>query len=548
MLEGAPIKFEAVVDVPEGGVLFALPALLVMGLLHKSREIFSMPEGFYPLESIFLLLALMALARVASLEALRYVAPGEWGKLLGLDRIPEVRTLRQKLSELCSEQGRAQRWSGLLAKQWLEAEGPEAGVFYADGHVRVYHGKLTNLPRCYIARERLCLRGTTDYWVNAMDGQPFFLVSYPVDPGLLQVLEHDIVPRLRADVAHQPTEEELQAEPLLSRFSLVFDREGYSPEFFARMKEQRIAVLSYHKYPGADWPQQEFSAHPVRLINGEEVSLQLAERGVRLSNDLWVREVRQRSESGAQSSILSTNYRSDLARVAAATSARWCQENFFRYMRQHYSLDRLSEYGIEALPDTIRVVNPPWRELDSQIRKQKALLSRQLLQFAQIQLPQELKPQQVEAYQLAKGQLQQAIDQRRHHLEQLKSQRQALPKHIQIKDLPEKDRFYRLRTEKKHFLDTIKLIAYRAETALAQLAKDQMHRLDDARSLIQQLVRTETDLIPDQKNKTLTVRLHPLTAEVHDKVLRYLCDELTSTETVFPGTDLRLVYQIAGSS
>ena len=83
MLNGAPIEFELVKDVPDGGVLFALPALLLLGLLSKSREMFSMSEGFYPLESIFLLLALMALARIPSLEALRYVAPGEWGKLMG---------------------------------------------------------------------------------------------------------------------------------------------------------------------------------------------------------------------------------------------------------------------------------------------------------------------------------------------------------------------------------------------------------------------------------------------------------------------------------
>ena len=172
MLNGAAIEFELVKDVPDGGVLFALPALLLLGLLSKSREMFSMPEGFYPLESIFLLLALMALGRIPSLEALRYVAPGEWGKLIGLDRIPEVRTLRQKITALCAEQGSAQRWSNALAKQWMADEPECAGVFYADGHVRVYHGKLTDLPRRYIARERLCLRGTTDYWVNAMDGRP----------------------------------------------------------------------------------------------------------------------------------------------------------------------------------------------------------------------------------------------------------------------------------------------------------------------------------------------------------------------------------------
>jgi hypothetical protein len=547
LLNGAPIEFERVADVPEGGVLFALPALLLYGLLDKSREIFSMPEGFYPLESVFLLLALMALARIPSLESLRYVAPGEWGKLIGLDRIPEVRTLRQKLSELCSQRGRAERWSGMLAKQWMEGEAQSTGVFYADGHVRLYHGKLTALPRRYVARERLCLRGTTDYWINAMDGQPFFMVSYPVDPGLLNVLEHNIVPRLRAEAPGQPSEEQLAAEPLLSRFCIVFDREGYSPNFFARMKEQRIAVLTYHKYPGEPWPEMEFRTQSVSLVNGEVVELQLAERGVRLSNDLWVREVRQRSQSGAQSSILSTDYRSDLSRVAAAMFARWCQENFFRYMRQHYNLDRLAEYGVEPLPDTTHVINPPWRALDYQIRSQNALLSRQRAQFAEIQLAQQLEPEQVQAYEFSKGQLQQAIEKRCHDIEQLKIQRKAVPKHILVKDLPEQDRFQQLRAEKKHFLDTIKLIAYRAETALAQLAREKMHRLDDGRSLIRQVFRTEVDLLPDHQNKTLTIRLHPLTAEVHDQVVKHLCEELTSTETVFPCTDLRLVFEIAGS-
>ena len=547
MLNGAAIEFELVKDVPDGGVLLALPALLLLGLLSKSREMFSMPEGFYPLESIFVLLALMALGRIPSLEALRYVAPGEWGKLMGLDRIPEVRTLRQKITALCSEQGQAQRWSNALAKQWMAQEPECAGVFYADGHVRVYHGKLTDLPRRYVARERLCLRGTTDYWVNAMDGRPFFVVSCAVDPGLLSVLRDQIVPRLKADVPNQPTEEQLDDEPLLSRFTIVFDREGYSPQFFAQMKAQRIAILTYHKFPGELWPEQEFRPHQVSLVNGEQVRMELAERGVRLSNDLWVREVRHLSEKGHQSSILSTDYHSDLTRVAVAMFARWCQEIFFKYMRQHYNLDRLIEYGTEPIPDTTRVVNPAWRQLDGQIRRQNGLLNRERLQFAEIQLPQQMDHDQVQAYERNKGQLQQAIEERRHQIDQLKAQRKGVPKHLEIKDLPDKERFHRLRSEKKHFIDTIKLIAYRAETALAQLAREQLKRLDDARSLIRQLFRTEVDLIPDHQNKTLTVRLHPMSTQAHDQVVRHICVELTATETVFPNTDLRLVYEISGS-
>lgn len=176
-LQAAPIVFEAARDIPQGGVLLAVPALLAMGLLHCSHELYALPSGFYGLSSVFLLLALMALARIPSIEQLRYVAPGEWGHLLGLDRIPEVRTLRAKLELLCAELGRAARWNTELAKLWMSERTPvgEAGMaFYVDGHVRVYHGQLTKLPRHYVARQRLLLRATVDYWVNALGGEPFF--------------------------------------------------------------------------------------------------------------------------------------------------------------------------------------------------------------------------------------------------------------------------------------------------------------------------------------------------------------------------------------
>jgi len=546
-LDGAPVEFAAVDDVPQGGVLCALPALLLHGLLRHTRSTFNLPKGFYPLESIFLVLAAMALARVRSLEALRYEVPGEWGKLLGLDRLPEVKTLREKLSALCSESGRAQRWSSLLAKEWMRAGPDSAGLFYVDGHVRVYHGELTQLPRRYVARERLCLRGTTDYWVNALGGQPFFVVTQPVDPGLLTVLRERIVPRLRADAPNQPTESELAAAPRRHRFTLIFDREGYSPEFFAAMQQQRVAVITYHKFPGETWAAQEFTAHLVKLVNGEEVTLELAERGTQLSNGLWVREVRHRDGSGHQTAVLATDYQSALDRVAAAMFARWCQENFFKYMQEHYSLDRLVEYGTQPLPDTTRVVNPTWRTADSQVRRQAALLIREQAQFAALSLPLAATPEKASAFEQQKGQLLQSLQHRQQTLASLKEQRRRTPRHVLIKDLPEADRFSQLRTDKKHFVDTIKLLAYRSETALALLAREKLARLDDARAFIRQVFQSAADLRPDHQLKTLTVRVHRLTTVSHDAVLEHLCGELTATETIFPGTDLRLIYQPVGS-
>ena len=92
----AASHFELCADVPKAGVLLALPALICCGLLSRTSEQFQMPKGYYSLAHIFLAVAFMVLARIKSVEGLRYCAPGEWGKIIGLDRIPEARTLRKK--------------------------------------------------------------------------------------------------------------------------------------------------------------------------------------------------------------------------------------------------------------------------------------------------------------------------------------------------------------------------------------------------------------------------------------------------------------------
>lgn len=542
-LQAAPIRFEVVNDVPQGGVLCALPALLALGLLRHSRENFSLPAGYYPLETIFLAVAFLALARVPSLEALRYEPPGEWGKVLGLDRTPEVRTLRAKLELLCEEIQAVRQWSGQLAREWMEAQPESAGTLYIDGHVRVYNGQLTELPRRYVARQRLCLRGTTDYWVNAMDGQPFFAVTQAADPGLLKTLEEQIAPRLLAEVPGQPSAEALKANPYLARLTMIFDRAGYSPEFFADRWQQRIAVITYHKFPAGPGAEEEFSPRPVRLVSGEEVELLLAERGTRLSNGFWVREVRQLDETGHQTAMLSTDYQRDLSGVAVSLFARWCQENFFQYMGRHYGLDRLIEYGTEPLPETTVVVNPAWRRKDQEVRRERAALVRQQAQFGALSLPAQAEPEGVTAYEQEKGRLLEQLQQQEQKVAQLKAERKARPQHLAMKDLPEAERFTQLRTTKKHFVDTIKLIAYRAETALVALAREKLSRSEDARSLIRQIFESAVDLCPDLQQNTLTVRVHRLSSAIHDAVLEHLCAELTATETTYPGTDLRLVFE-----
>jgi hypothetical protein len=548
-LDSATIEFQATCDVKQGGVLLALPALLAAGLLRYTPEFYQLPKGFYGMESIFLLLGFMALARIRSLEQLRYQAPGEWGKLLGLDRIPEVRTLRAKLKLLCQDMGRAVRWNAELGKEWIAQQNDAELYFYCDGHVRVYHGDQTTLPRHYVARERLCLRATTDYWINAMDGQPFLYVNKEVDPGLIATLKQDVIPWLEASVGKTPEQEQrLAADARSHWFTIVFDREGYSPELFKHSREKRIAILTYHKFPQDDWRSEEFTTHSVTLAGGETVTMQLAERGSQLSNQLWVREIRKLTDSGHQTSILTTNFQAPMTTLAVSLFARWSQENFFRYMREHYSLDRLIEYGTEAIPDAILVVNPAWRKLDSQIRSKVGRRHRLAAQFGALALSEDPTESQVESFQQRKGNLQEEIQVVDLEIARLKQLRKETEHHVAVNSLPEEDRFTRLRTERKHFIDVLKMIAYRAETSMASLLGDHMARGDDdARALLRQIFQNEADLAPDMATNTLTVSLHHLTQKTHDQSIELLLTHLNATQTVFPGTNLTLVFKLGSN-
>ena len=227
--------------------------------------------------------------------------------------------------------------------------------------------------------------------------------------------------------------------------------------------------------------------------------------------------------------------------------ARWSQENFFRYARQSFNLDGLVDYGTDIVPDTTMVVNPAYRTLEGQTRKKISVLNRKIAEFGAVNLEGEIEPRKVEAFAQRKSDLQDSITSLRKEVKDLKDQRRATKKHIPYKELPPQARFDRLSTQSKHFIDTIKMIAYRAETAMTQILRAHMTRHDDARSLLRAIYSTEADILPHMQAKTLTIRLHPLANTSSDHAVRHLCAELNATETLFPGTDLQLIYELVSS-
>lgn len=538
-----PTRFAPGRDVRSGGVLWALPALLANGLLHRQAECFQLPKGFYGVVHVLLLMGFLALARVKSLERLRFEPPGEWGQVLGLDRIPEVHTLRAKLGHLAQGQKVAD-WSASLSQQWM-AQAPElAGRLYLDGHVRVYHGHQTPLPKRYVAREKLCLRGTTDYWINDQAGRPFFVVNTAANPGLIAVLRQEILPRLLKEVPRQPSAEELEKDRYRFRFVMIFDREGYSPELFAELWEQRVAAQTYRKGTLADWPAEEFQEYEVTLPQGEKQTMKLAERGVWLGDKLWVREIRQLNDTGHQTAVISTDFQSDRVPIACQMFSRWAQENWFKYMIEHFGLESLMTYQLEPVSETTRVVNPAVRGLTAQIKRQTTQLTRRRAEYGAGQLAGPLEVAAAEQYQNRQTQLRQTIEALEQEVGALKQQRKQLPSHVTLGELPPVERFQQLARPKKHLVDTLKMVAYRAETALAMSLRQHMARTNDARALLREIFVAPADLWPDETTKTLTVSLHHLSNACSDQLANRLAEELNATETIFPGTQLRMVFKL----
>jgi transposase len=545
---GARTEFQPCRDVSNGGVLCALPALAENGLF-RHLETLPVLSGYYMTLHVILLLAYMALCRIKAVEQLQYESPGELGKLMGLDRIPEVRCLRKKLSQL-SQNEAPLRWAGVLSQEWMERNPQLAGTLYVDGHVRLYHGKQTQLPRRYVARQRLCLRGTTDYWVNDALGQPFFSVARPIDHGLLEALRSDVVPRLLKEVPGQPTAEELEADPYLSRFVIIFDREGYSPAFFREMwREHRIGCITYHKYPKEAWPESWFTETEVAMSGGEILSLKLAEMGSWIGDrrdGLWIREVRKLTSSGHQTSLISTAYGQLGMENAGRLFSRWSQENFFSYMMEHFAIDALNEYRTEAISGTNRpVVNPAWRDLDRQHRSLKGKLTQRQARFAALTLHPQAKESEIQKWERQKADLREEIEQLEQQLSALKERMKSTPKHLAWEELPEEQKFERLAPSRKRLTDTVKLVAYRAETALATIVREKLSHADEPRSLVRDLLRSDADISPDQAAGLLAVRIHTLANPRSNRAIQNLLDHLNAAEFTYPGTSLRLTYSLS---
>ena len=529
---GEPIEAPPVItqgsSLPLAGALVILPALAATGLVEAAGAIFTRARAaFYGVRSLVLTVVFAALVGEPRAEGLTRIDPADLGRLLGLDRAPEVRTIRRRFEALTTQK-RSDQLIAALARRHVEANPEAAGVFYVDGHVRAYHGK-ADIPKAHLARMRLAMPAAADTWVADARGDG--VLVWCEEPGASLVGElRRVAVEVRALVGPD------------ARPTIIFDRGGWSPKLFAELVAAGFDIATYRKGAKPVEPRSAFVAQRHIDEAGRAHDYLLADRNVRIPYDGKKRyfACRQitRLQDGHQTQVLTTRADPDPAPVAHAMFSRWRQENFFRYMRAHFALDGLDSYATVADDLTRAVTNPAKRAAASAVAEARAAIA-----TAEAGYGRAAKAGVTGEVAKAHAGLGTAIDGAKGHLGELEATAKATPAKAPLGESHPDAR--RLDPERKRIFDAIRMATYNAESDLARLLGPHYARSEDeARSFLREVYHSPADL--EGGAGKLHVRINPLSAPRRSRALAELCSDLTATETVYPGTDLVLVYSVKG--
>ncbi len=528
LLDDAVPVFCEKAKVSFAGFLLAIPTLASSGVFEVAKKIYgSIGPSFYGLRTTLLTLLMMAILRIKRPEGLKEKSPANLGLLMGLDRAPEVKTLRRKLTRLALF-GKAYEFLKMLAHLRVKQQGKALGYLYIDGFVRAYHGK-RKLSKAYVSRRRLAMPGMTDYWVNDQNGEPLFVVPSEANYGLVKMLKPVLV-EIRSLVGKR-------------RATVVFDRGGWSPRLFREILDLGFDMMTYRKGKTRKISKERFKEHSLN-IDGRTVKYQLHEQPVRfLKGKLRLRQVTRLREDGHQTQIVTSRQDISAGVVAYRMFERWRQENYFKYMQQEYALDALVDYNFEPVDLATEVPNPERRAAEKQLKAARQELAKREEKYGAeaFDHPESQRPP-MRGFKIADSMDGREVQRWRARVEKLEQKVRSLPKRVTAGEAY-KGELVRLSQERKLLTDGIKMIAYQAESALLNLVRPYYSRTDEeGRKLIVSCFQNSGVL--ELKENKLIVTFDPLSSAHRTSALAELCRELNECEVKYPGTGLVLEYRV----
>lgn len=551
LLEYASPVFAPAAHIRHAGLFLAFPALETTGLLSCARQVYgALPNGFYGLETILIDAVLRALAGESRAEGATRFDPEELGRVLGLDRAPEVKTIRRRISQL-ADNGKAQELISALAKHHLTGTGPDgedlAAVLYVDGHVRAYQGT-KKIGKIYSTRLKFPVPATEETWVTDAHGSPVFVVM--AKPGASLAAElRDLLPDLRTAVGDD------------RRVLVGFDRGGWSPALFKHMDASGFDVLTWRKGTTEDIKEDLFKEVTHTDEHGQERSWSVADTLVDLPLNTTkktgeVFEIRQISRivgttggGTRQIHILTTDKNLPAGEVVYRMGNRWRQENQFRYARMHFDLDSHDSYTSTDDDQDRMVPNPAKKKA-----YQKVVAARNVhaeaaaiadLNLMALTTPAEGSTElTITVTSAMHNQAMAPLWEAENALIAAEKAHKKIPAKLRLGELNPGQQV--LDTEVKLIHTAIRMAAYNTAMTIArEIRTNTGYRRanQEAHALMRQIFNQSGD-IDTTKPGLLTITLDPLPTKAKTDAAAELCEHLTNTKTRYPGTDLIFKYAI----
>ena len=573
------------------GVLAALPPLMEEGLPAGAPEYVSVPKGYYASETILSHLAFIILARMTVPEAARLRSPGELGIPLAKDRCPHVKTLRRKIKALAKDRDQLANWAVMLAAKWLEEMSSDGIRFSVDKHFHEYAGRMIRAQRNYMTKRKMSAPSFMTVWLNALGGMPFCCIGKDLNASLVKLIKREIMDFLReigavgpdapnlakvgeevrtatealkeAEAANDP-DAIAAAETALSEARAVkpaaapvFDREAWSPELFLWLDERGVASITWVRGSlGAAWPESEFEEVDVlchgplgegrirRFLLAERLEELTVDGGTKRERKVVVRHIRRLMPGGKQAAFIATDFSLGLPEVAGAMFSRWSQEIFFKYMIGNFKLGAPAVRQVVDVDPESEVVNPRWREFDRDHKEKKRQISARRDRAGEIkrkagpEADLEGDSDEAKAFRELENEIASLIRER----EDLEIKRRGARRMVKAGSLEGKDKIQAFRDNENMFLNLIKMIVYRGESRMGTAL--QLLGCSRPRSFLRELYKADADVIPDHERGILRVRVIGMADDAADALLAGLFEELNLYETIYPGTNLRMVFEV----
>ncbi len=541
LLDHAAAVFTPAARVPLAGLLLALPGLERTGLLDCAKRVYgALPSGFYGLDTVLTEAVFRTLTGQPRAEGAARIDPAALGRVLGMDRAPEVKTIRRKLGQLAAADKAGDLIAGMAAHHLDHVNNQDGLVLYVDGHVRAYQGT-KKISKTHLSRLRFPAPATVETWVCDAAGDPVLVVM--AQPGASLAMElRALLPQLRQAVGDG------------RRVLVGFDRGGWSPALFAHMYANGFDVLTWRKHPAPDLPDAAFTDVVFTDSHGLEHHWTLADTPVELpvtggaGATVGMRQVTRRdARTGKQAHVLTTRTDLTSGEVMYRMGSRWRQENYFRYGRLHLDLDSHDTYTATSDDPARSVPNPAKRRAHQDVQAARARMERERAK-TDAGLLAARTPQAGTGTVLLTNtrhdEITADLATAQDDLAAAKAHHGDTPTRVPLGQLFPDQQV--LNVETKLLTHAINMAAFNTITTLARdirLHTGYARAGQEAHTLARQVL-THTGDIDPRTDGVLIIALDPMPTTRETKAVAQLCEHLNATNTTYPGTDRVLRYQI----